>query len=114
MIFVFLNSDTQKKEDFQPICTACNLRKNKVMTKTKKENKRQPPPDMIRIPFGIDFTVGNETFNPDDINAMVGTYWYDPIDFINKALTMKLKEKDEEILSLKNKLKEIKITESEE
>ena len=109
-----LNSNTQTKEDFQPVCNACNLRKNKVMTKTKKENKRQPPPDMIRIPFGIDFTIGDETFNPTDINAMIGTYWYDPIDFIDKALTMKLKEKDEEILSLKNKLNDIKITESEE
>ena len=96
-----LNEDTQKKEDFQPTCNACNLRKNKVMVKTKKENKRQPPPDMIRIPFGIDFTVGDETFNPDDINTMVGTYWYDPIEFLTKALKMKLKDKDEEILALK-------------
>ena len=105
--------DTQRQDDFQPCCNACNLRKNKVTVKTKKENKRQPPPDMIRKTFGIDFTVGDETFD-QDINAMVGTYWNDPIDFINKALTMKLKEKDDEILSLQNKLKEIKITESEE
>ena len=109
-----LNLDTQTQDDFQPACNACNLRKNKVMTKTRKENKRQPPPDMIRTPFGIDFTVGDETFNPGDVNGMVGTYWHDPIDFINKALTMKLKDKDEEILSLKNKLKDNKITKSEE
>lgn len=109
-----LNLDTQTQDDFQASCNACNLRKNKVNQKTKQENKRQPPPDMIRIPFGIDFTVGDETFDLKDINAMVGTYWHDPIDFINKALTMKLKDKDEEILSLKNKLKDIKITESEE
>ena len=87
-----LNSDTQRKEDFQPCCNACNLRKNKVNTKTKKENKRQPPPDHIRIPFGIDFTVGDESFNPKDINAMVGTYWYDPIEFGKLALKLKLIE----------------------
>tara|TARA_B100001094_G_C18181926_1_gene801421 strand:+ start:363 stop:1088 length:726 start_codon:yes stop_codon:yes gene_type:complete len=105
-----LNSDTQRKEDFQPSCNACNLRKNKVDTKTKKENKRQPPPDHIRIPFGIDFTVGDETFDRNDINAKVGTFHYDPIEFVEKALKLKLKEKDEEILSLKLKLKEMEKT----
>lgn len=89
-----LNTNTQRNEDFQPTCNACNLRKNKVMTKTKKENKRQPPPDQIRIPFGIDFTIGNETFDLNDINAMVGTYWYDPIDFVNNALKLR----DEKII----------------
>ena len=32
-------------------------------------------------PFGVDFTIGDANFDISDINAMVGTYWYDPVDF---------------------------------
>ena len=39
-----------------------------------------------RIPqlsiFNIDFTSGNEDYDINDINTMIGTYWYDPIDFM--------------------------------
>ena len=39
--------------------------------------------------FGIDFTKGTEDFDPSDIDAMVGTYWYDPcafMEYIKKSL----------------------------
>ena len=32
--------------------------------------------------FGIDFIEGDETFDKDNINAMVGTYWHDPVKFM--------------------------------
>ena len=32
--------------------------------------------------FQIDFIEGDETFNIKDPNAMKGTFWYDPIEFI--------------------------------
>ena len=31
----------------------------------------------------IDFIEGDETFDKNDKNAMVGTYWYDPVRFMN-------------------------------
>jgi hypothetical protein len=34
--------------------------------------------------FGIDFVEGDDSFDPNDINAMVGTYWYDPVEFMKK------------------------------
>jgi hypothetical protein len=74
---------TQTKDDFQSLCNGCNLRKRAVNLKTKKEKKRQPPPPDIMV-FGIAFTVGDETYDPEDINAMVGTYWYDPIAFMKE------------------------------
>lgn len=77
-----LNTLTQTVEDFQPLCNNCNLRKRTVSLKTIKEKKRQPPPPVIlAMNGGIRFTSGDENFDPDDPNAMVGTYWYDPIAF---------------------------------
>ena len=34
------------------------------------------------VAFGIDFIEGDESFDPSDVNAMVGTYWYDPVRFM--------------------------------
>jgi hypothetical protein len=39
--------------------------------------------------FGIDFINGDETYDISDINAMKGTYWYDPVQFM-KILKEKL------------------------
>ena len=75
---------TQKLEDFQPLCNNCNLRKRAVSIKTRKENKRQPPPPNIRC-LGIDYISGNETFDSNDPNTMVGTYWYDPLYFVQEV-----------------------------
>ena len=33
----------------------------------------------------MDFIEGDETFDPKDPNAMVGTYWYDPVLFLKRA-----------------------------
>jgi len=80
-----LNTKTQKTTDFQPLCNKCNLRKRAVSIKTVKDKKRQPPPPSIRL-LGIDFTQGDENYDPGDINAMVGTYWYDPMAFMTEVL----------------------------
>lgn len=77
-----LDINTQTKDDFQSLCNGCNLRKRAVSLKRDKEKKRQPPtPDILSINGGIEFTKGDETYNPQDVNALVGTYWYDPIQF---------------------------------
>jgi hypothetical protein len=82
-----LDTKTQTKDDFQPLCNSCNLRKRAVSLKTIKDKKRQPPAqDKLAMNGGIKFTKGDETYDPDDPQAMVGTYWYDPIAFGNECL----------------------------
>ena len=36
---------------------------------------------LFEKPIKVDFVEGDETFDETNINAMVGTYWYDPIQF---------------------------------
>ncbi len=78
-----LNSKTQTKDDFQSLCNACNLRKRAVSVKTIKTGKRWGATNIpMFVSWGIDFIEGDETYDPTDPNALVGTYWYDPIAFI--------------------------------
>ena len=85
-----LISETQTIDDFQCLCNACNLIKRQVIKTTKETGKRYGATNipMLKI-FGIDFTKGTEDFDPSDIDAMVGTYWYDPcafMEYIKKSL----------------------------
>lgn len=78
-----LNSKTQTLDDFQSLCNSCNLRKRAISNQTILENKRFGATRIKQFEiFGIDYIVGDETFDKDDINAMVGTYWYDPVYFM--------------------------------
>lgn len=82
-----LNTKTQCIEDFQPLCRHCNQQKRQSIIVTKRTGKRYKATNIPQLKvFGIDFTSGNEEFDPNDINAMVGTYWYDPLDFLNKLI----------------------------
>jgi hypothetical protein len=73
---------TQTVEDFQPLCKHCNDQKRETYNYMKREGKRYPA---TNIPawkaFGVDYTSGNETYDPMDINATVGTFWHDPVVF---------------------------------
>jgi hypothetical protein len=87
-----LNTKTQLISDFQKLCNRCNLIKREICKKTRETGKRIGATKIVNVAeFGIDFIKGDETFNPNDINAMVGTYWYDPIEFRKKALEIKIK-----------------------
>ena len=81
-----LHRSTQTLNDFQPLCNGCNLRKRAVMVKTLRDNQRQPPPPMILNTFGISFIQGDESLDTNNIHAMVGTYWYDPVAFITECI----------------------------
>ena len=49
----------------------------------KETGKRYGATNIPQFKFkGIDFIRGDETFDPEDPNAMIGTYWYDPIEFM--------------------------------
>jgi hypothetical protein len=89
-----LNTKTQTLEDFQSLCNSCNLLKRQVAKDTIRTGKRYPAGNIPAMKvFGIDFTVGDETFDINDINAMVGTYWNDPIDFNKKIINTFLEKK---------------------
>lgn len=74
-----LNIHTQTIEDFQTLCKACNAQKRQTYVDMKKTRKRYSGTNIPGI--NLDFTYGDETYDPDDINAMVGTYWYDIVAF---------------------------------
>lgn len=78
-----LNIKLQNLNDFQCLCNHCNLQKRQIMKKTLQTGKRYGATNipMLSI-YGIDFIEGNEFFDKMDINAMVGTFWYDPIKFM--------------------------------
>ena len=83
-----LKEQTQVIEDFQCLCRHCNLQKRQVARSTVETGKRFPATRIPSLaPFGIDFIQGDKTFDPADPNAMVGTYWYDPVEFIKEVRT---------------------------
>jgi len=76
------NLKTQTHEDFQCLCTACNLRKSQNAIKTKRYGKRIGATTIPQFAIhGIDFSEGDESYDKNDVNAMVGTYWHDPMAF---------------------------------
>ena len=77
-----LSTKTQRVDDFQPLCKHCNDQKRQTY-KWQTENGRRYP--TTKIPsHSIDFVEGDEKYDPNDPNAMVGTYWYDPVEFMKK------------------------------
>ena len=80
-----LNSETQIKDDFQVLCNHCNLQKRQVSVRTRETGKRQPASQISSVAiFGYDFIDNRGTdLDINDPTAMVGTYWYDPIAFMN-------------------------------
>tara|TARA_B100000963_G_C22633441_1_gene676213 strand:- start:906 stop:1655 length:750 start_codon:yes stop_codon:yes gene_type:complete len=74
-----LNKNTQTIDDFQALCKHCNDVKRGALKRTKDSGKRHPAPG-----FPVAFTDGDETFNPEDPNWYVGTYWGDVADFKSK------------------------------
>jgi 5-methylcytosine-specific restriction endonuclease McrA len=89
-----LNIHKQEVSDFQPLCKHCNDQKRQTMIDTKKTGKRYSALNIPSLrPLGIAFTIGNETYDPHDIKAMIGTYWYDPVDFIDGARKQLIEKK---------------------
>lgn len=78
-----LNIETQTIYDFQCLCTHCNLQKRQIAKKTRETCKRIGATTIpsLRV-FGIDFIEGDDTYDEKDIYAMKGTYWYDPVAFM--------------------------------
>jgi len=81
-----LNLKTQVVEDFQTLCKHCNDQKRQTYKWQTKHNKRYPA-ELIPMlaALKISYTEGNETLNKDDPDAMIGTFWYDPVAFLSSC-----------------------------
>ena len=80
-----LEATTQTIDDFQCLCNHCNLQKRQVSKTTKETGRRVGATTIPSLAiWGVDFVEGDETFDESDVNAMVGTYWYDPVEFMKK------------------------------
>ncbi len=77
-----LNTTTQTLADFQALCKKCNCLKRQAYIEMEKTGIRPSARIMPQYEdCGFDYTRGDATWDPKDIDAMVGTYWYDPVDF---------------------------------
>lgn len=77
--------------DFQPLCKHCNDQKRQTCVWQKIHKKRYPASMIPQLSiFGIDFIRGDETLDETNEGALVGTYWYDPVEFVECALNLYL------------------------
>jgi hypothetical protein len=69
-----LKKETQKIEDFQPLCRHCNMKKKSIKQKMLNLKKRISAKE---FGYNIDFTIGTELLDLNDPNWYKGTYWGD-------------------------------------
>ena len=82
---------TQTIEDFQALCRHCNLVKRQVIKNMKETGIRPKARDHPMFKhLNIDYLYGNESYDPNDPNALVGTLWYDFVFFNKKAHSISL------------------------
>ena len=100
-----LNEKTQLLSDFQCLCNHCNLQKRQVCKDTTRTNKRYKATNIMSLKiFGVDFIDGgDESFDINDIDALKGTYWYDPVAFM-EFIFNKNQKKEKKKLKIKLKL----------
>lgn len=80
-----LNIETQTLDDFHSLCVNHKIEKHKITQQTIKTNKRFSAKNIPSLKiFNIDFITGDEIFDKNNPNALVGTYWYDPVEFLKK------------------------------
>ena len=66
----------------------CNLQKGQTGVIERQTNRRYSASNIPQVAlFNIDYIEGDHTFDVNDPNTMVGTYWYDPLAFMNEIRT---------------------------
>lgn len=100
------DSKSQRKSDFQSLTKHINDVKRQAEVKMKQQSIRPPASDIpmfavlvsrLQLP---EYTRGGPSYNKDDIHATVGTFWHDPIAFMNdwaSLIQARFREKDERI-----------------
>jgi hypothetical protein len=76
-----LSTKTQTLDDFQPLCTHCNLQKRQIAKEEKETQKPYSAKQMARFkiyPFAFPWEKYSSTYGKKD------SYWYDPIEFQRK------------------------------
>jgi len=90
-----LNINTQCINDFQVLCNHCNLQKRQTIKNMKLTKKRYSALNIPSISiFNIDFTYGNDTYDLNNPDWGIGTYWNDPCDFIKKCIILQSSKKN--------------------
>jgi hypothetical protein len=85
-----LSLSGQTADDFQPLCKHCNDQKRQTYKKMKETGIRYGATSIPALKmFGVDYISGDASYDINDPNTMVGTYWYDPVVFM-KVLANKL------------------------
>ena len=95
---------TQMVLDFQALCKHCNDIKRQTYVWQNKNNQRYPATNIPMLAhFGIKYVEGDETFDRNNPDAMIGTYWYDPEEFMKRLFT----QREQIIIDLKNTIHEL-------
>jgi chemotaxis protein histidine kinase CheA len=78
-----LKIETQTIDDFQSLCTSCNLKKRTWCSKMRETGIRTSAIDICPLlaEYGVDYISGDETYDLNDPDALVGTYWFDCVEF---------------------------------
>jgi len=80
-----LNLKTQTESDFQCLCNHCNLQKRQVCKEEKKAKKIYSAKNIYQFKvFEHDFPWEKKAYDENDPNLKDDTYWFDPIEFMNK------------------------------
>lgn len=80
-----LSADTQTLDDFQALCTHCNLQKRQVCKLEKETNRIYSAKNISAYrAFPFEFPWEKHAFDIKNINCKTGTYWFDPVEFNKK------------------------------
>ena len=82
------NPNTQKLEDFQPLCKAANDIKRQICKRCKETNIRWSAKNILGNPY--DFYRGDESYT-DELGC-VGCYQYDPVAYRKESVKKIAKE----------------------
>ena len=82
------NPNTQKLEDFQPLCKAANDIKRQICKRCKETNIRWSAKNILGNPY--DFYRGDENYT-DELGC-VGCYQYDPVAYRKESIKKIAKE----------------------
>lgn len=85
------NKETQKIEDFQPLCKAANDAKRQICKNCKKTDKRWDAKNLKGNPYS--FYEGDENYTEE--LGCVGCYQYDPVEYRKQSVKRISKEASE-------------------